>query len=65
MIQRAPRFQRLQQHLFVFNRNRFVEPALRGRLGKQLGDLALKIRLDVANTLRLSAERAGSMQKAL
>ena len=39
-----------------------VELALLRDLGEQLGDLALEIRLDVAEALRLAAERALRVQ---
>ena len=65
LVQRAPRFERLQQDLLVFRRDRFIEPALRGRLGEQLGDLPLEIGFDVANALRLAAERARGMQQRI
>ena len=64
-VERAPRFERLQQHLLVLCRDFFIEPALRGGLGEQLGHLSLEIGLDGANTLRLAAERAGGMQQGI
>jgi hypothetical protein len=50
-VQRAPRFERLQQDFLVLRRDRFIEPASRSGLGKELGDLTLKIGLDGADAL--------------
>ena len=64
-IQRAPRFERLQEHLFILSRHGFIELALRGRLGQQLGNVSVKIGFDFANALRPPAERARSVQQRI
>ena len=56
-VERAPGAQRLQQNLPVFHRHRFVEPALLCHLGEQFRNMALKIRFDVTDALRLAGER--------
>ena len=65
LVQRAPGPQRLQQDLPVLHRHRFVELALLRDLGEQLRNMPLKIGLDVADALRLAAERLGAWSRAL
>src|SRR5262249_20247169 len=65
IVKRAPRFERQQENLLVFRRNRFIKLALRRHFSEQLGNRALKIRIDGANTLRLSLERARGVQNGV
>ena len=64
-VERAPGPQRLQQNLPVFHRHRFVELALLRHLGEQFRNMALKIRLDVTNALRLAGERIRSVEQGV
>ena len=62
LVERAQRAQRFQQDFLILLRHRIVEPALFRRLGEEFRHAAVVIGLDVADALRLAAERVGGMQ---
>ena len=57
LVEGAEVAQRLEQDFLVFLRHLVVERALPHRLGEKLGDAAVEIGLDLADALRLAAER--------
>ena len=62
LVERAERSERLEQNLAILGRHVLIERALARRLGQKLGDAAVEIGLDVADPLRLAAERRRGMQ---
>jgi hypothetical protein len=62
LVERAPAFQRFEQLLAVFGRDSLVEAALFRDFRKKLGDMAVKVCVDMAIALRLAAKRLGRMQ---
>src|SRR4051794_19435233 len=65
LVQRAPRLQRLQQYFLVLQRYSFVEFALLRDLGEQFRDMPLEVGLDIADPLRLAAERMGRVKQRI
>ncbi len=61
VVQRPPVLQRRQQHFLVFLGDGLVQRFLLGGFGQQFSDMAVEIRLDVAEALRLAAKRLGRM----